>query len=98
MGLASPALFVAVLSGDAGRRGARDGGAARRAQRRLVGRHRAGGALLLYFSSSATLRAAEHGVAPLADLHHAARLAYLVLGLVSLVSLPAVDWLRRTRA
>ena len=98
MGLASPALFVAVLSGFPGAEG-RETAAPPVA--RNVGSSvgiAAGGALLLYFSSSATLQAAEHGVAPLADLHHAARLAYLVLGLVSLVSLPAVYWLRRTRA
>jgi hypothetical protein len=57
-----------------------------------------GGALVLAFSSSATLRAAENGVAPLGDLHHAARLAYAALGLGSLITLPAVYWLRRTRA
>jgi MFS family permease len=98
MGLASPALFVAVLSGAPGAEG-RETAAPPVA--RNVGSSvgiAAGGALLLYFSSSATLTAAEHGVAPLADLHHAARLAYLVLGLASLVSLPAVIWVRHTRA
>ncbi|MDX6538967.1 MAG: hypothetical protein QOI71_577, partial [Gaiellales bacterium] len=98
MGLASPALFVAVLSGAPGAEGretaappvARNVGSS-------VGIALAGG-LLLAFSSSATLRAAEHGVSPLGDLHHAARLAYVALGLGSLGALPAVIWLRRTRA
>jgi MFS family permease len=98
MGLASPALFVAVLSGGAGAEG-RETAAPPVA--RNVGSSvgiALGGALLLAFSSAATLRAAEHGVAPLGDLHHAARLAYVALALVSLASLPAVIWLRRTRA
>jgi MFS family permease len=98
MGLASPALFVAVLSGVTGAEG-RETAAPPVA--RNVGSSAgiaAGGALLLSLSSHATLQAAEHGSAPLGDLHHAARLAYLALGLVSLVSLPAVYWLRRTRA
>jgi MFS family permease len=98
MGLASPALFVAVLSGTPGAEG-RETAAPPVA--RNVGSSvgiALGGALLLAFSSAATLRAAEHGVAPLGDLHHAARLAYVALGLGSLVSLPAVIWLRRTRA
>ncbi len=98
MGLASPALFVAVLSGAPGAEG-RETAAPPVA--RNVGSSvgiALGGGLLLAFSSAATLRAAEHGVAPLGDLHHAARLAYLALGLASLLSLPAVAWLRRTRA
>jgi hypothetical protein len=98
MGLASPALFVAVLSGAPGAEG-RETAAPPVA--RNVGSSvgiALGGALLLYFSSSATLRAAEHGVAPLGELHHAARLAYVTLGLASLLALPAVGWLRRTRA
>jgi MFS family permease len=98
MGLASPALFVAVLSGAPGAEG-RETAAPPVA--RNVGSSvgiALGGALLLAYSSTATLRAAERGVSPLGDLHHAARLAYLTLGLASLISLPAVVWLRRTRA
>ena len=98
MGLASPALFVAVLSGAPGAEG-RETAAPPVA--RNVGSSvgiALGGGLLLAFSSASALRAAEHGVAPLGDLHHAARVAYLALGLASLLSLPAVVWLRRTRA
>jgi hypothetical protein len=98
MGLASPALFVSVLSGAPGAEG-RETAAPPVA--RNVGSSvgiALGGALLIAFSSKATLDAAEHGVAPLGDLHHAARLAYLALGLGTLLTLPAVLWLRRTRA
>jgi MFS family permease len=97
MGLASPALFVAVLSDEKGAEG-RETAAPPVA--RNVGSSigiALGGGLLLRYSSSATLRAAEHGIAPLAHLHHAARIAYLTLGLGSLAVLPAVAWLRRDR-
>jgi MFS family permease len=97
MGLASPALFVAVLSDEKGAEG-RETAAPPVA--RNVGSSigiALGGGLLLRYSSSATMRAAEHGVAPLAHLHHAARIAYLTLGLGSLAVLPAVHWLRKGR-
>jgi MFS family permease len=98
MGIASPALFIAVLSSEPGTEG-RETAAPPVA--RNVGSSigiALGGALLLRYSSSATLHAAEHGVSPLVDLHHAARLAYVALGLASLVSLPAITRLRRDRA
>ena len=94
MGLASPALFVAVLGDEPGAEG-RETAAPPVA--RNVGASigiAVGGALLLHLSSSATLHAAENGVAPLADLHQAARGAYLVLGIGSLAVVPAVAWLR----
>ena len=94
MGLASPALFVAVLGDEPGAEG-RETAAPPVA--RNVGASigiAVGGALLLHLSSSATLDAAEHGAAPLADLHHAARVAYLLLGFGSLIAVPAVAWLR----
>ena len=77
-------LFVAVLGDEPGAEG-RETAAPPVA--RNVGASigiAVGGALLLHLSSSATLQAAENGAAPLADLHHAARGAYLVLGLGSL--------------
>jgi MFS family permease len=94
MGLASPALFIAVLGDEPGAEG-RETAAPPVA--RNVGSSvgiAVGGALLLHLSSAATLRAAEHGAAPLADLHHAAQLSYLALGVGSLAILPAVIWLR----
>jgi MFS family permease len=96
MGLASPALFVAVLSDEQGAEG-RETAAPPVA--RNVGSSIGlglGGGLLLRSSSSATLRAAQLGVAPLVHLHHAARIAYLTLGLGSLAVLPAVAWIRRS--
>ncbi|MEO9175882.1 MAG: MFS transporter [Gaiellales bacterium] len=94
MGLASPALFVAVLSDE---RGAEGRETAAPPVARNVGSSigiALGGGLLVRYASSATLRAAEHGVAPLGHLHFAARIAYLVLAAGSLAVLPAIAWLR----
>jgi MFS family permease len=98
MGLASPALFVAVLGDETGAEGRET---AAPVVARNVGASAGialGGALLLHLSSRTTLHAAELGAAPLADLHHAARVAYLTLGIGSLAILPAVAWLRAGRS
>jgi hypothetical protein len=97
MGLESPALFGAVLSDELGAEGRES--AVVPVTRTIGGGVGVAliGALLVHRLPAATLDAAEHGVAPLASLHEAARLGYLLLALVALGSLPAARWLRVAR-
>ena len=89
MGIASPALFPAALSDDQGREG-RDTSAVTTA-RQLgagIGAALAGFVLLRDRARTRCCRAAEDGDAPLPKLHDAAGLAFGLLGLIVLLSLP----------
>ena len=97
MGIASPALFGAVLSDTEGEEG-RESASIPTA--RLIGGGvgvAIAGAIVVALASQATLDAADDGIAPLPDLHEAARVGYLVLGLLVAASLPAVRALRLHR-
>jgi predicted MFS family arabinose efflux permease len=96
MGLASPALFPAVLSDDHGLEG-RDTSAVTTARQlgAAIGAALAG-FVLLETVPHAVLQAAEDGRSPLPELHDAAGLAFGVLGLLVLLSLPAVRSVRLT--
>jgi hypothetical protein len=94
MGFASPALFPAALSDEAGREG-RDTSAVTTARQLGAGIGAAlAGFVLLETVPQAVLRAAENGVAPLPELHDAAGLAFGLLGLIVLLSLPATRGIR----
>ena len=96
MGFASPALFPAALSDDPGREG-RDTSAVTTARQLGAGIGAAlAGFVLLETVPHAVLRAAENGVAPLPKLHDAAGLAFGLLGLIVLLSLPATRGIRVT--
>ena len=96
MGFASPALFPAALSDDPGREG-RDTSAVTTARQLGAGIGAAlAGFVLLETVPHSVLRAAEHGVAPLPKLHDAAGLAFGLLGLIVLLSLPATRGIRVT--
>ena len=94
MGFASPALFPAALSDDKGREG-RDTSAVTTARQLGAGIGAAlAGFVLLETVPHAVLRAAENGDAPLPQLHDAAGLAFGLLGLIVLLSLPATRAIR----
>jgi hypothetical protein len=94
MGFASPALFPAALSDDEGREG-RDTSAVTTARQLGAGIGAAlAGFVLLETVPHAVLKAAENGDAPLPKLHDAASLAFGLLGLVVLLSLPATRGIR----
>ena len=94
MGFASPALFPAALSDDRGREG-RDTSAVTTARQLGAGIGAAlAGFVLLETVPHAVLRAAENGDAPLPQLHDAAGLAFGLLGLIVLLSLPATRAIR----
>jgi MFS family permease len=96
MGIASPALFPAVLSDDHGLEG-RDTSAVTTARQlgAAIGAALAG-FVLLETVPHAVLRAAEDGQSPLPKLHDAAALAFGLLGLIVLLSLPAARGVRLT--
>ncbi len=96
MGLASPALFPAVLSDDHGLEG-RDTASVTTARQlgAAIGAALAG-FVLLETVPHAVLKAAEDGESPLPQLHDAAALAFGLLGLLVLLSLPAVKAVRLT--
>jgi MFS family permease len=94
MGFASPALFPAALSDDQGREG-RDTSAVTTARQLGAGIGAAlAGFVLLETVPHAVLRAAENGESPLPQLHDAAGLAFGLLGLIVLLSLPATRAIR----
>jgi MFS family permease len=102
MGFASPALFPAALSDDEGREG-RDTSAVTTARQLGAGIGAAlAGFVLLETVPHTVLKAAENGDSPLPELHDAAGLAFGLLGLIVLLSLPATRAIRvaprRTRA
>ena len=94
MGIASPALFPAALSEDRGREG-RDTAAVTTARQLGAGIGAAlAGFVLLQTVPHAVLVAAEDGVSPLPKLQHAAGLAFGLLGLIVLLSLPVTRGIR----
>ena len=96
MGFASPALFPAALSDDRGREG-RDTSAVTTARQLGAGIGAAlAGFVLLQTVPHAVLVAAEDGESPLPQLHDAAGLAFGLLGLIVLLSLPAARGIRVT--
>jgi hypothetical protein len=97
MGLASPALFGAVLGDDQGSEGRESAAVA--TARTIGGGIGVGvaGAIVLGLTSHATLNAAERGVAPLPHLHTAAHVGFGLLAAVTLAALPATAWVRLRR-
>ena len=96
MGFASPALFPAALSDEKGREG-RDTSAVTTARQLGAGIGAAlAGFVLIETVPQAVLRAAEDGESPLPQLHDAAGLAFGLLGLIVLLSLPATRAIRVT--
>jgi MFS family permease len=94
MGFASPALFPAALSDDEGREG-RDTSAVTTARQLGAGIGAAlAGFVLLETVPKAVLTAAQNGVSPLPELHDAAGLAFGLLGLIVLLSLPVTRGIR----
>ena len=94
MGFASPALFPAALSDDQGREG-RDTSAVTTARQLGAGIGAAlAGFVLLETVPQAVLTAAQNGVSPLPELHDAAGLAFGLLGLIVLLSLPVTRGIR----
>ena len=94
MGFASPALFSAALSDDAGREG-RDTSAVTTSRQLGAGIGAAlAGFVLLETVPHSVLKAAENGDAPLPRLHDAAGLAFGLLGLIVLLSLPVARGIR----
>jgi predicted MFS family arabinose efflux permease len=94
MGFASPALFPAALSDDPGREG-RDTSAVTTARQLGAGIGAAlAGFVLLETVPHSVLRAAENGESPLPRLHDAAGLAFGLLGLIVVLSLPATRAIR----
>ena len=94
MGIASPALFPAALSDDRGLEG-RDTSAVTTARQLGAGIGAAlAGFVLLQTVPHAVLVAAEDGESPLPKLHDAAGLAFGLLGLIVLLSLPAARGVR----
>ena len=92
----STSRFPSPLSDDPGCEG-RDTSAVTTARQLGAGIGAAlAGFVLLETVPHSVLRAAEHGVAPLPKLHDAAGLAFGLLGLIVLLSLPATRGIRVT--
>jgi len=96
MGIASPALFAAVLAGEVGGREGRATSSIPLTRQLGSGTGAAvAGIVFAAALSAAQVAASEHSGAHVPAVVHAARLTYLATGAVSVVGVAACFWLRR---
>jgi hypothetical protein len=96
MGIASPALFAAVLAGEVGGREGRATSSIPLTRQLGSGTGAAvAGIVFAAALSAAQIAASEHSGAHVPAVVHAARLTYLAAGAVSVVGVAACFWLRR---